>query len=96
MSTALKLIAAELESVLKRKDQAIKMRAEHERKAGDYDLVAALLAEEESALTRDLDAVRQACGPQWPVSDERCNEPLMDGRNEIRCWGKINHEGSCT
>jgi hypothetical protein len=30
-----------------------------------------------------------------PVVDPRCSLPLMDGRNEIRCWLKTNHEGEC-
>lgn len=95
MSTGAKLIAAELESVLKRKDEAIKARTMHTQKADDYDQVAHLLAEAEANLVRDLDAVRHACAPQIR-SDERCEERLMDGRNEIRCWGKRGHKGPCT
>jgi len=28
--------------------------------------------------------------------DQRCEKHLMDGRNEIRCWGRKDHEGDCT
>lgn len=27
--------------------------------------------------------------------DPRCSKPLMDGRNEIRCWLPANHPGEC-
>lgn len=27
--------------------------------------------------------------------DPRCSKPLMDGRNEIRCWLPANHGGEC-
>jgi hypothetical protein len=30
-----------------------------------------------------------------PTPDSRCNMPLMDGRNEIRCWLRDGHEGDC-
>lgn len=34
-----------------------------------------------------------AMDPKAP--DIRCNKPLMDGRNEIRCWLPLNHDGEC-
>lgn len=38
-----------------------------------------------------------AATPPTPEErDQRCNKPLMDGRNEIRCWGPKDHEGDCT
>jgi hypothetical protein len=53
-----------------------------------------------------LDEVRARLGyptappaPQPPAPeerDQRCNKPLMDGRNEIRCWGPKDHDGDCT
>lgn len=95
MSTAIKLLAAELEKTLKAKDEAIRCRGIHAQKVEDYDTIAMIHAEEEATLTRDLEAVRRASGPQ-AAPDERCNKPLLDGRNEIRCWGKLDHEGECT
>jgi hypothetical protein len=43
------------------------------------------------------DTFPPAATPPLPEErDQRCNKPLMDGRNEIRCWGPKDHEGDCT
>lgn len=95
MSTAQKLILDALADVLKRKEQAIKTKEAHAKRADEQHQLAALLTEEEVDLRRDLEAVRHAAGPKVS-QDERCSLRLTDGRNEIRCWGMANHEGPCT